>query len=249
MVISKYLSGTTPVSIALNNFAAAGVGEVYQLTSANAITRLSNLNFTGSSVNFTAPAQSITLLVLPAGTTNTPPVAAASGTPTSGIVPLVVNFSSNGSNDPDGSIAGYSWNFGDGTAISTSASPSHTYSTTGTFTAILTVTDNRGATNTAQVAITVNPDPNVLNAPSNLSGSAGKGSANLSWTDNSTNETGFYIERAPSGSSNFVRIATVAANVRAYKDTVARGNYVYRVQGFNAATSSAYSNTVLVRVK
>ena len=249
MVISKYLSGTTPVSIAVNNFAATGVAEVYQLTSANAITRLSNLNFTGSSVSFMAPAQSITLLVLPAGTTNTPPVAAASGTPTSGIVPLVVNFSSNGSNDPDGSIAGYSWNFGDGTAVSTSASPSHTYSTTGTFAAILTLTDNRGATNTAQVAITVNPDPNVLNAPSNLSGSAGKGSANLSWTDNSTNETGFYIERAPSGSSNFVRIATVAANVRAYQDTVARGNYVYRVQGFNAATSSAYSNTVLVRVK
>jgi PKD repeat protein len=113
MVISKYLSGTTPVSVALSNFSATGVAEVYQLTSANAITRLSNLSFTGSTVSFTAPAQSITLLVLPVGTPNTPPVAVASGTPTSGIAPLVVNFSSNGSNDPDGSISSYSWNFGD----------------------------------------------------------------------------------------------------------------------------------------
>ena len=95
----------------------------------------------------------------------------------------------------------------------------------------------------------MNPDPNVLNAPSNLTGSAAKGSATLSWVDNSTNETGFYIERAPSGSSNFTRIGTVAANVRTYKDTVVRGNYVYRAQAFNATRVSAYSNTVLVRVK
>jgi PKD repeat protein len=249
MVISKYLSGTTPVSVALSNFSATGVAEVYQLTSANAITRLSNLSFTGSTVSFTAPAQSITLLVLPVGTPNTPPVAVASGTPTSGIAPLVVNFSSNGSNDPDGSISSYSWNFGDGSAVSTAASPAHTYLSAGTFTAVLTVTDNRGASSTAQVAIGVNPDPNVLNAPSNLTGTAAKGSATLNWTDNSTNETGFYIERAPSGSSSFTRIATVAANVKTYKNTVARGNYVYRVQAFNATTTSAYTNTVLVRVK
>jgi hypothetical protein len=99
------------------------------------------------------------------------------------------------------------------------------------------------------VAIGVNPDPNGLNAPSNLTGTAAKGSATLNWTDNSTNETGFYIERAPSGSSSFTRIATVAANVKTYKNTVARGNYVYRVQAFNATTTSAYTNTVLVRVK
>jgi PKD repeat protein len=249
MVISKYLSGTTPVAIAVNNFAATGVAEVYQLTSTNAITHLSNINFTGSTVNFTAPAQSITLLVLPAGTPNAPPVAAASATPTSGVAPLAVNLSSAGSNDPDGSIVGYSWNFGDGTATSTVASPAHTYTNSGSFTATLTVTDNRGATATAQVIVTVSPNPSVLNAPSNLVGTAGKASAALSWTDNSTNETGFYVERAPSGSSSFVRIGTVAANVKAYKDNVARGNYVYRVQAFNATTTSAYSNSVTVRVK
>jgi PKD repeat protein len=160
-----------------------------------------------------------------------------------------VSFSSAGSNDPDGSIAGYNWNFGDGSAASTAASPPHVYALTGTFTATLTVTDNRGATNTAQVVITVNPDPSVINAPSNLKGTAGKGSATLSWTDNSTNESGFHIERAPSGSSNFVRIASVGANVKTYKHTVARGNYLYRVQAYHATGVSGYSNVVTVRVK
>lgn len=49
------------------------------------------------------------------------------------------------SSDPDGSIASYSWDFGDGTT-STSQSPSHTYSSSGTYTATLTVTDDAGAT-------------------------------------------------------------------------------------------------------
>jgi hypothetical protein len=68
MVISKYLSGTTPVSVALKNFAGNGTAQVYQLTSANAISRLADLSFSGTTASFLAPAQSITLLVLPAGT-------------------------------------------------------------------------------------------------------------------------------------------------------------------------------------
>lgn len=247
VVISKYLSGNTPVSIALNNFSAAGTAQVYQLTAANAITRLSDLTLSGTTVAFTAPPQSITTLVLPSGTPNTPPTAVASANPTSGIAPLTVNFSSAGSSDPDGSIASYSWNFGDGSAPSNSASPAHIYQTAGSYVAVLTVTDNRGSTGTAQVAITVSTNPNIINAPSNLTGSGSKGTARLSWTDNSNNETGFYIERAPSGSTNFARIGTVGAGVTTFTDRVAKGTYSYRVQAFNATAVSAYSNTVSVR--
>src|SRR5256885_696176 len=188
MVISKYLSGSTPVSIALNNFASAGTAEVYQLTSANAITRLSDLSFGGSTASFTAPAQSITLLVLPPGTPNQQPLAVASATATSRAAPLTVSFSSAGSSDPDGSISSYSWSFGDGTAPSNSPSPSHAYQNAGNYTALLTVTDNGGATGTAQVSITV--APGALVAPTNLTGQAGRGSVTLNWTDNSTNQTG-----------------------------------------------------------
>ena len=245
MVVSKYLSGSTPVNVALNNFAGSGAAQVYQLAASNAITRLADLGYSGNAVNFTSPAQSITLLVLPSGAPNQPPVAAASAAPLSGTAPLAVTFSSAGSSDPDGSIASYGWNFGDG-STGTGASPSHTYA--GTYSAVLTVTDNRGATATAQVGITVNPDPNLINAPSGLTGKAGRGAVTLQWVDNSGNEAGFYIERAPSGTTNFARAGTVGANSKTFTNMASRGTYLYRVQAFNAMNVSAYSNTVTVKV-
>lgn len=83
------------------------------------------------------------------GTVNTPPTANFSVT-TSG---LVANFT-DGSSDPDGSIASRSWNFGDGTT-STATSPSKTYATAGTYSVVLTVTDNNGATATRTQSVTV----------------------------------------------------------------------------------------------
>lgn len=85
---------------------------------------------------------------------NTPPVAVASGTPTTGTVPLTVNFSSAGSFDPDGDPITYSWTFGDG-GSSTQPNPSHTYQSAGPYTAILTVDDGRGGQDVATVGITV----------------------------------------------------------------------------------------------
>ena len=54
------------------------------------------------------------------------PVAQAAATPTEGLAPLTVNFSSAGSNDPEGTPITYAWDFGDG-ATSTAANPSHTF--------------------------------------------------------------------------------------------------------------------------
>ena len=58
------------------------------------------------------------------GPTNLAPVAVLSADPTSGDVPLDVEFSSAGSTDSDGTIAAYEWNFGDGSAVVTTAEPS-----------------------------------------------------------------------------------------------------------------------------
>ncbi len=52
----------------------------------------------------------------------------------------------------------------------------------------------------------------------------------------------------PTGTANFVRVATVGANVKTYTDAVSKGTYLYRVQAFNATKAAAYSNTVSVRV-
>ncbi|MBB5801804.1 glucose/arabinose dehydrogenase [Saccharothrix ecbatanensis] len=81
------------------------------------------------------------------------PIAKATATPSSGSSPLTVQFSSAGSNDPEGGTLSYRWAFGDG-GTSTAANPSHTYTTGGQFNAQLTVTDPTGKTGTANVTVT-----------------------------------------------------------------------------------------------
>jgi len=68
MAINKQIGSNAPVKIALTNFLPAGTAQVWQLTAGNAITHLSDLNFTGASFSNTLPAQSVTLFVLPVGT-------------------------------------------------------------------------------------------------------------------------------------------------------------------------------------
>jgi len=85
---------------------------------------------------------------------NQPPVAVATAEPATGAAPLSVFFDSTGSYDPDGAIAGYAWDFDDGSS-STEANPTHTYTDPGTYYATLTVTDNKGATDSEAVEVIV----------------------------------------------------------------------------------------------
>jgi hypothetical protein len=118
---------------------------------------------------------------------------------------------------------------------------------------MLTVTDNRGATASTTIGITVFADANAINAPSGLTASAPKrGSVTLRWTDNSSNESGFTIESAPSASGTFVPVGQTVANATVFsQSSVAAGTYAYRVRAFNSATGrvSGYSNAVSVRIK
>ncbi len=68
---------------------------------------------------------------------------------------------------------------------------------------------------------------------------------NLSWTDNSSNESGFKIERSTSATSGFSQIATVGANATSYSNSglSASTTYYYRVRAYNSAGDSGYSNT------
>lgn len=68
MAINKQLSSNAPVNITLTNFLSAGTAQVWRLTAANAITRLSDVALAGSVLSNTLPAQSITLFVVPGGT-------------------------------------------------------------------------------------------------------------------------------------------------------------------------------------
>lgn len=89
---------------------------------------------------------------------NAAPLASIMATPLSGRSPLTVAFSGHGT-DSDGRVVSYRWDFGD-RASSTEQNPTHVFVTgkgsrTKTFRTVLTVTDDRGATATAEVLITV----------------------------------------------------------------------------------------------
>jgi len=187
---------------------------------------------------------------------NIAPTAAING-PYSGDADVAVSFSSAGSSDSDGSIASYSWDFGDGTT-STQANPSHTYTTAGSFTVTLSVTDDQGATDsmstTATITGSTTPPP---------SGGLTNGVAqSISGAQDSENS---YTVEVPAGASNLrietnggsgdadlhVKFGSAATqsnyDCRPYKSgnnevceitNVQAGTYHIMVRGYNAYTTN-----------
>lgn len=87
---------------------------------------------------------------------NMAPVAVDSSTNTVGDAPLTVFFDGSGSSD-DGFILSYTWAFGDGSASVTGSASQvqHTYTSPGSYTAVLTVLDNQGAEDSVDIPIEV----------------------------------------------------------------------------------------------
>ena len=85
------------------------------------------------------------------------------------------------------------------------------------------------------------------NAPSGLGATAISSSQiNLQWTDNSSNETGFSIERCTgAGCSTFAQVGTAAAGANTFSDTglAASTSYTYQVRAVNGSLASNPSNT------
>lgn len=104
---------------------------------------------------------------------------------------------------------------------------------------------NSGYSNTASA--TTSAPATAPAAPGNLAANAVSPSQiNLSWLDNSSNETGFKIERSAASGGPWSQIGTAAAGAIAYVDATglaASTPYWYRVRAFNTAGDSPYSNT------
>jgi len=119
-------------------------------------------------VTDSASSQDSESVTINASTPPSPLVASLVASPTSGQVPLSVNFTG-------GAIGGsppytYSWNFGDGVS-SSSQNPSHTYSTAGNYTATLTVTDNASNQDIESVTISTSAPPlHTVTTPNTPSG-------------------------------------------------------------------------------
>src|SRR6267143_1665177 len=89
------------------------------------------------------------------------------------------------------------------------------------------------------------PNKNPPAAPTAFSASPISSSQiKLSWTDNSSIETGFKIERKKGATGTYTQIALVGSGVGSFNDTGLTTNtqYYYRVRATNSAGDSTYSN-------
>lgn len=106
------------------------------------------------------------------GGTGIAPVANANG-PYAGVVGENIQFTSDGTSDPDGTIKKYIWRFGDGSVSRGVSNPTHRYLSTGTYTVRLKVIDNQGISTTDSAVVeiidsTVNQSPSAkANGPYN----------------------------------------------------------------------------------
>jgi len=113
------------------------------------------INVTASSSGYRNGVDSVQVTIV-----NTPPTAYFTASPMSGQAPLEVNFDAFGSFDIDGSIASYSWDFGD-SKTGDVEKLTHIYKTPGKYYPTLTVTDNLGMSNTYSSEISVSAFPTL----------------------------------------------------------------------------------------
>jgi titin len=87
----------------------------------------------------------------------------------------------------------------------------------------------------------------IPSAPSGLTAIASSSQAVLNWTDTSSNENMFSVERAV-GTSSFAVIGTTTPNATFYVDSPSSGSYSYRIQAVNGYGSSGYTNIATVTI-
>lgn len=80
MLVAKALGGDTPATVSLANFGVGGPVQRWQLDATKTITRRTDLSAAGASVALTLPAQSVTLLVIPAAPVPPAPTLTATAT-------------------------------------------------------------------------------------------------------------------------------------------------------------------------
>ncbi len=168
---------------------------------------------------------------------------------TSSVNGLEATFDATASSDPDGTVTGYAWSFGDG-ATATGATAEHTYAEAGDQEVSLTVTDNSGGTNSITRTVTVaDPDPEpVAYAEDSFTRTATNG-----WASAETGGAYGYF----GSSSTFtvddgvgrIRMASPGSGPSAYLNTVSATDTEIRVGLGNdkAATGGGIYDYVMVR--
>jgi hypothetical protein len=171
-----------------------------------------------------------------------------------------VSLSGSLSSDPDGTIVGWAWSRVSGSGT---VNPTNTMDTTvtgltaGSSVYKLTVTDNQGATGTANVSITVNSAPDTtaptisITSPTSGQTISGTKVITVSASDNiGIDHVDFYRSSA-GGTQATVLMGSSATSPYSYSwntTTVPNGNYVISAKAYDAANNSTVSTLVSVIV-
>ena len=164
------------------------------------------------------------------------PVAAFSASPTTGSIPLKVQFTDKSTNNP----TSWKWDFGDGTT-STTHNPLHTYIKAGSLTVTLTATNAAGSSKVTKTAYIKVTTPKKPVAAFSASPTSGKAPLTVTFTDKSTNSPTSWAWKFGDGSTS-----TVHKPVHKYSK---KGTYTVSLTVKNAGGSSSVTKSKYITVK
>lgn len=174
---------------------------------------------------------------------NETPVAKFSST----VSGLVAAVDGSGSSDADGSLAAYTWDFGDGGTAS-GATASHTYAAAGTYPVTLKVTDNNGATGTTSSPVTVASSPTgpvqVVPAKSSWSWRYDQAAPDTTWRDQGFDASTWKVGAGVLGFGT----TALGTNIDINGPTSDRPRAAYFISQFNIDAVSDVASLVLKTV-
>ncbi len=217
------------------------------LATARPVASLSGRCVTGGIVDAAA--------ALAGSSANTAPTTAISapGNGASFTAGAAVTFTGSASDAQDGSLtASLAWTSSVQGALGTGGSVTRSDLVVGTHVITATATDSGGLSSSSSVTIVIASSgggggggggETPPAAPSGFSRSVSSGTVNLIWTDNSSNETGFEIQRQRRVGNQWTNTTTFtnAANDTTFSDTPGRGRWRYRVRAVNGAGASSWT--------
>jgi PKD repeat protein len=180
---------------------------------------------------------------------------------TSACSDLACTFTGSASSDPDGTVASYAWDFGDG-ASATGATPAHTYASAGSYTVRLTVTDNGGSTGTTTRTVTVTAPPTAGVLASDtfdraVSGGWGTAPTGGPWTFAGSSSRylvsggvgSIQLPAGSGGSTYLTSVSSAATDLRmkiGVDEMPSSGSVYLSISGRRIATTGSYQSKVII---